>query len=83
MPIYEYKCIKCGEVSEFLKGVGAHTDELLCNNCGSDKLEKLISASSIITDGRSCGSNQGLTCCGREERCDKPPCGSGGSCCNE
>jgi len=26
------------------------------------------------------GSQDGLTCCGRTERCEKPPCSDDGSC---
>ncbi len=42
MPIFEYKCSECGQVSEFLelgKPKGAHA----CKGCGSPKTEKVFS----------------------------------------
>ena len=42
MPLYEYKCLKCGRVSEHLV---FHEDEFTpyCKWCGSKEVEKLIS----------------------------------------
>lgn len=45
MPIYEYKCKGCGEVSEILVGVSDHGDPLKCQKCGSLNLERVMSAS--------------------------------------
>lgn len=42
MPIYEYKCGKCGRISEFLESSGRPADKK-CVHCGSDKLEKQFS----------------------------------------
>ncbi|MCK4752731.1 MAG: zinc ribbon domain-containing protein [Planctomycetes bacterium] len=42
MPIFEYKCVKCGKVSEFLVKNGSEK-ELVCSHCGSEKLEKQLS----------------------------------------
>ena len=77
MPIYEYQCKVCGKISEFLTGAD-NKERLVCKNCGSLDLERIISAASII--GQSSKRQLGHTCCGREERCDTPPCGSGGIC---
>jgi putative FmdB family regulatory protein len=77
MPIYEYKCKVCGSISEFLTNID-NKERLVCKNCGSLCLEKIISAASIIS--QSSKRQPGHTCCGREERCDTPPCGSGGNC---
>ena len=78
MPIYEYKCKECGQVSEIMEGVGSHSDDHKCKNCGSDNLVKILSYSSISMGGRT--RPRGLTCCGREERCEKPPCSTDGVC---
>ena len=44
MPIYEYKCRKCGRLtSVFLRSAGAATDAR-CKACGSKRLERAISA---------------------------------------
>lgn len=80
MPIYEYKCNDCGEISEFLIGVGQGEAEIKCNSCGSKKLEKIFSQAFIARGGRMTGSSGGKTCCGRTERCDTPPCGDDGFC---
>jgi len=78
MPIYEYRCNQCGEVSEILTGVGFHSDLPLCKSCGSANLEKLISVSSFVS--KDSNRPSGTTCCGREERCDTPPCSTGDGC---
>ncbi len=80
MPIYEYKCRDCGEISEFLVGVGQEKIKFKCGSCGGIKLEKIFSQSFISTGGRIIGSQGGKTCCGRDERCDIPPCSDGGVC---
>jgi putative FmdB family regulatory protein len=76
MPIYEYRCRSCGSTSEIWEGVGTRSDALVCKNCGGVELEKVLSVSHSVKNSRPKGS----TCCGREERCDKPPCSSGGTC---
>jgi len=57
MPIYEYKCLKCNTINTFLKKSsrkGLFSFLLLslqnknsCVNCGSKKLEKIISSFSV------------------------------------
>ena len=76
MPIYEYHCRQCEQTVEVLvRGAGVG---LQCPNCGTPLSERRISASHHrMSVGHSAG---GATCCGREERCDKPPCDSGGGC---
>ena len=75
MPIYDFRCHECGKVSEiFLRDAN---QEIRCPDCSSDNMERLISASYMIkTDPRASGT----TCCGRSERCEAPPCSSGGQC---
>jgi putative FmdB family regulatory protein len=75
MPIYEYRCQQC-----------SHTFELLvrddgtarCPHCGSTALVKLLSVP-YVSSGQMT-RQAGHTCCGREERCDTPPCGEGETC---
>ena len=77
MPIYEYRCTQCGEVSEILVGVASDDEVLTCKHCGSSDMEKILSVSSFsFSDNRA----PGATCCGRDERCDSPPCSTGGMC---
>ena len=77
MPLYEYRCQNCNAVSEIYTGMGDLNDPLSCKNCGSFQLVKLISATAPVTIS---SHPKGKTCCGREERCEKPPC-SGGEVC--
>jgi len=76
MPIYEYHCKSCGERVEALVHFETNTPPA-CPNCGSPLLEKLLSAPYVMKGERR---PAGLTCCGREERCETPPCSTGGTC---
>ena len=76
MPIYDFSCQDCGKVSEML----VHSTEghaARCPACGSENLERLISASYMI---KMSASTSGTTCCGRTERCESPPCSTGEKC---
>ena len=63
MPIYEYRCSKCGFQDEFLQ---KHSDPLMtvCPSCGKESLKKLLSAAGFqlkgsgwyATDFKSSGS---------------------------
>jgi putative FmdB family regulatory protein len=76
MPIYDYKCQECGEVVELLMSVPGDSEIPVCPHCGSHNMEKLVSAPSLLRYR----TNSGTTCCGREERCEKPPCSTGERC---
>ncbi len=77
MPIYEYRCNQCGEISELLVGVSSGSEILTYKYCGSNELIKILSVSSFtVTDSSRA---PGTTCCGRGERCDTPPCTTGDS----
>jgi len=77
MPIYDYRCKQCGKTVELF--VHGHAGQgALCPVCGGNDLERLMSASSVrVKNGNA---NPGHTCCGREERCDKPPCSTDSGC---
>lgn len=71
MPIYEYRCRSCGEVSEIFQGVGAKDDPLQCKYCASQDLEKLLSPASFsIKSDFSEGT--GARCCESGTSCDNP-----------
>ncbi len=70
MPIYEYRCTSCGESTDVLVHVGETV--AICPSCGSPLLEKLVSAPYVMKSAP--GRSKGRTCCGKEERCDTPPC---------
>jgi putative FmdB family regulatory protein len=71
MPIYEFKCSKCGHVFEYLH---LRRDDAYapCPICGEDKAEKLLSTFSSfsssqnqgvgnVTSSSSCGSSGGFS----------------------
>ncbi len=85
MPTYEYECGNCGLRFERRQ---AMTDPVVaeCPECRG-KVRRLISGGAgFILKGSNPGGpaaggglcsleRSGRTCCGREERCEKPPCG--------
>jgi putative FmdB family regulatory protein len=76
MPVYEYQCENCGQVSEFLvQGINIKL-EIVCSACGSYNLTRQISVPILLKKA----PNQAQTCCGRTERCQSPPCSTGGQC---
>ncbi len=76
MPIYDFRCADCGALSEVLVR-GAEGQGVRCPDCGSEKMDKLVSASYIIKTGQR---EPGTTCCGSAERCETSPCSTGGTC---
>jgi putative FmdB family regulatory protein len=75
MPIYEYRCRDCDTAFEaFVRG----GDTVICPNCISSSLDKLLSVP-FVSSGKT-SRPTGRTCCGREERCDAPPCSEGDVC---
>jgi len=78
MPIYDFRCPKCGELYEvLLLPSSPDRKALTCPSCGSPNQERLISVPSV-SKGRA--NAPGTTCCGREERCQAPPCSTGEQC---
>ncbi len=47
MPIFNYKCMKCGELFEKFTGVIAEEDELKCPECSNKNVEKVLSTFSV------------------------------------
>jgi len=43
MPVYEYRCPKCGRVFEHFWRGFERREELRCPDCGADKVEKVFS----------------------------------------
>jgi len=75
MPIYEYRCQDCGTTFEALvRG----NDAVTCPHCGSATLNKVLSSPTMLSGHTA--RPAGRTCCGREERCDTPPCSQGSAC---
>ncbi|MBM82002.1 MAG: FmdB family transcriptional regulator [Planctomycetaceae bacterium] len=71
MPIFEYQCQSCE--SEFELLIRSRESQPACPDCGSDELDKLISAPSAHV------STGGLPIASSCPPSDAPPCGPG--CC--
>jgi len=65
MPIYVYRCGKCGEKFELLIGITRDKEELKCKKCNSKEIEK-------IPSGFSAGSSYGF-----RDSCSAGSCPSG------
>lgn len=76
MPIYEFLCRQCKQRFEALVRPG--NGQVICPDCGAAVLDKQISMPAPI--GRSVRRQAGHACCGRQERCQEPPCSGGGDC---
>jgi len=66
MPVYDYKCKKCGaEFEKFLRTLAA-AGSVKCEKCGSAKVEKLVSCCAISSGGKSesSGSSKSSHSCG-------------------
>lgn len=76
MPIYEFSCKKCGEVTEVL--VIGKSETPACKQCGSEDVVKLISAANVNAGSPSFSpSERPGGCCGSPNSCGAP-----GSCCS-
>jgi len=47
MPIYEFRCLKCHELSEFLFSSAGDQNEIRCQHCGAETLERVLSVSNF------------------------------------
>ncbi len=63
MPIYEYKCRKCGTKFELLQRMGATSEGVSCPECGAPKPIKQFSVFTSSGSGSSeCESGVCPTC---------------------
>lgn len=54
MPIYEYKCKKCGHTFGMLQPITAGRTGTPCPYCGSTDTERVISRFSSVAEGKFC-----------------------------
>jgi putative FmdB family regulatory protein len=78
MPIYEYKCKSCGQTAEIMTQTFNNPPVPKCPACG-EEMQRRLSSPALVTVKNS---QSGRTCCGREERCEKPPCSGGAGNCH-
>jgi putative FmdB family regulatory protein len=63
MPIYEYKCRKCGIKFEFLQKMGATNEGVTCPECGGSEPIKQFSVFTSLGESSSeCESGVCPTC---------------------
>ncbi|MCX2727851.1 zinc ribbon domain-containing protein [Thermomicrobium sp. 4228-Ro] len=51
MPIYEYRCQRCGYRFEKLVRLSQAAQPVVCPNCGTDETERLLSAFAARSTG--------------------------------
>ncbi|MQL50888.1 zinc ribbon domain-containing protein [Desulfofundulus thermobenzoicus] len=76
MPTYDYQCHDCGHVWEVRLHQATGVPDK-CPLCGGQDIHRLFPAPYIAKGG---SRHPGHTCCGRQERCEKPPCSTGEGC---
>jgi putative FmdB family regulatory protein len=81
MPLYEYLCLDCGQVSEVL--VLSAEDEAKCGGCQGENLKKLMSASvGRVNNGPGLPGAGDTACCGSAPG-QAAGCAGPGSCCGK
>ena len=81
MPLYDYLCQDCGKLSEIL--VTSSEDQPQCQNCGSGKVKKMLSAPSSLSGAQTSrfpGAGD-TACCGSTPT--DAGCAGPGSCCGK
>jgi putative FmdB family regulatory protein len=64
MPIYEFRCLRCGHIFELLKlKKGDEEVEMKCPECGTKKIERALSRIGVIKS-RSGGTTRTIKECG-------------------
>ena len=75
MPTYVYECARCGEF-EVQQSISEPARQR-CPTCSSAVRRVVSGRTEFIMKGRSASVSQcerETPCCGRETRCDRPPC---------
>ena len=69
MPIYRYKCAKCGNTDEFMIGVTTEDDVVKCAECKSAEMERVYTGVTVLKEKSSAVPGG---CCGSATPCDDP-----------
>jgi putative FmdB family regulatory protein len=81
MPLFDYLCLDCTEISEVL--VTGENEKPVCRSCGSSNLKKMLSAHSSLSGPRSSAlpGPGDTSCCGSMP--NQAGCAGPGSCCGK
>jgi putative FmdB family regulatory protein len=72
LPIYEFRCAKCGNIEEIIL-TGRSEIEMKCGACGAEELERVISRTNYVMGSAGSSKSAGPSSTTRS-------CGSGNSC---
>lgn len=61
MPLFEYRCGECGEVTEVLESRDSG-EKHVCPKCGSEKMDKVFSAFGVDSRGGGSAPSGGGSC---------------------
>lgn len=62
MPIYEFRCVRCGNVEEILIISSNEKIEFRCNQCGGEEFERIVSRTShFVKPSSSSGEGPSVT----------------------
>ena len=66
MPIYEFKCLKCNDLFEFLAVNSKDEMEMSCPHCGAEDFERVMSTTNyaVPSSGGKGPSKQTRSCSG-------------------
>ena len=75
MPLFEYRCRKCQSVTEVLVRRSADEDDVTCDECGSKRVDKMMSAAAVGVkrEKPACGREE-MPCAARDGACKTPAC---------
>ncbi|NLB34588.1 MAG: zinc ribbon domain-containing protein [Elusimicrobia bacterium] len=69
MPIFEYKCLNCGENFEILVIPGREEEEAVCPKCASENIEKKLP---LLGNMRNSRQSKSFGCSQASGGCDMP-----------
>ena len=55
MPIYEFRCVQCGNIQELIQTSSSEEVEMKCDECQADTFERVLSAVSYAMGSSSGG----------------------------
>ncbi|RMD99390.1 MAG: zinc ribbon domain-containing protein [Calditrichaeota bacterium] len=62
MPIYEYRCSNCGAKFELLRRSSDSDEEIRCEHCGQQRVERLFSAFATSGGGEASFASSSSAC---------------------